>query len=426
MLEKASLAMNGGDTFGDDIRVFTLNCWGLRGISAKRKERMEAIGAYLSRGEYDIVLLQEVWTHEDFERIRNAVVDALPHAHFFDNGIIGSGTCVFTRVQINDATFHEFTMNGYPHKIWHGDWFGGKGLGVCQIEFKGFDIHVYTSHYHAEYDRTHDVYLGHRVVHAIESAQWIKLASSSADLTIYAGDFNTEPTDVPYKLVRKITPLIDAWEAAHGSTSGGETCDVPTNSFANQALLREYPEGKRIDYIMYQSGPNMKATTVQCSLPLPNKIAGKEFSYSDHEAVCATIRLERQRESYQSCPDFRRFHSRQNRGECIPVVQSALEILDNAETHVAMDCWQYCSVSAFLFFFLILSFLPIILIDESYHAAIEISLFLPRFLITICCIFFALMGTVFNRREKNALKAAKNSLMLICKQDLKIDENVLT
>lgn len=62
---------------------------------------MEAIGAYLSRGEYDIVLLQEVWTHEDFERISQAVVEALPFSHFFDNGIIGSGTCIFSRTQVS-------------------------------------------------------------------------------------------------------------------------------------------------------------------------------------------------------------------------------------------------------------------------------------------------------------------------------------
>jgi hypothetical protein len=33
------------------------------------------------------------------------------------------------------------------------------------------------------------------VVHSVESALWIKLSSSSADLTIYAGDFNTEPKE---------------------------------------------------------------------------------------------------------------------------------------------------------------------------------------------------------------------------------------
>ncbi len=33
------------------------------------------------------------------------------------------------------------------------------------------------------------------MVHSVESALWIKLSSSSADLTIYAGDFNTEPKE---------------------------------------------------------------------------------------------------------------------------------------------------------------------------------------------------------------------------------------
>ena len=73
----------------------------------------------------------------------------------------------------------------------------------------GFNIHLFVSHYHATYDYNPvtDVYLGHRVVHGVESAQWIKLSSSSADLTVYAGDFNTEPKDIPYQIVRHVTPL---------------------------------------------------------------------------------------------------------------------------------------------------------------------------------------------------------------------------
>ena len=34
---------------------------------------------------------------------------------------------------------------------------------------------------------------------------------SSADLTIYGGDFNTEPDSVPYKLLRGVSNLSDAW-----------------------------------------------------------------------------------------------------------------------------------------------------------------------------------------------------------------------
>ena len=32
-------------------------------------------------------------------------------------GIIGTGTCVLSREPITEATFHEFSMNGYPHKV---------------------------------------------------------------------------------------------------------------------------------------------------------------------------------------------------------------------------------------------------------------------------------------------------------------------
>ena len=37
------------DSSWTEIRVFTLNCWGLFGISKYRRERMAAIGSYLSR-----------------------------------------------------------------------------------------------------------------------------------------------------------------------------------------------------------------------------------------------------------------------------------------------------------------------------------------------------------------------------------------
>ena len=119
-----------------EMRVFTLNCWLLKGISRNRKERSRAIGDFLARGEFDVVFLQEVWTAEDFETIRRLCEDVLPHSHHFGVGVIGSGTAIFSRVRIFDATFHEFSLNGQPHKVAHGDWFGGKGIGVCQVFFK--------------------------------------------------------------------------------------------------------------------------------------------------------------------------------------------------------------------------------------------------------------------------------------------------
>ena len=135
------------------------------------------------------------------------------------------------QVRLQDANFHEFAMNGYPTNFWHGDWFASKGIGVCQIRLDTktfhrkeicpdyFDIHLYVSHYHANYDPKNDIYLGHRVIHAFESAQWIKLTSSAADLTIYGGDFNTEPSSLPYRILRNVATLKDAWESCNENMS---------------------------------------------------------------------------------------------------------------------------------------------------------------------------------------------------------------
>ena len=37
---------------------------------------------------------------------------------------------------------------------------------------------------------------------SLEAAQWISLSAGSAHLTLYAGDMNTEPSDVPYNILR--------------------------------------------------------------------------------------------------------------------------------------------------------------------------------------------------------------------------------
>ena len=167
-----------------EVKLFTLNCWGLGlGISKQRSERMEEIGKYIADNDFDIVflqvwlvpfwsscqylskLIQEVWKRQNFCTIQHLVTQKLPFSHYFDNGIIGTGTAILSKVRINDCTFHEFGLNGYPHKLLHGDWFGGKGLGICQVDFRGFNIHLFTSHYHANYSPNNDTYLGHRVVH---------------------------------------------------------------------------------------------------------------------------------------------------------------------------------------------------------------------------------------------------------------------
>ena len=265
-----------------------------------------------------------------------------------------------------------------------------------------------------------DVYLGHRVIHALESAQWIKLASSSADLTIYGGDFNTEPTDVPYKLLKYLTPLLDSWEEVHG-IEGGESCDAPANSFCNQSLLERYPDGKRIDYIMFQPGPNVQAEATSCTLPLPNRVPNKNYSYSDHEAVSATIRISKDTQSFRSAPEYKRHMSLKCRHDTLSAVKESKKIIEKSKRHVDWDGMFFTILCVSLLIVLILSFIPIAVLDKDYHAYVEVGLFIPRFLLSMAIILSGLMATLFNKRERNSLNSALNALQLIEKQDFGLE-----
>jgi hypothetical protein len=70
--------------------------------------------------------------------------------------------------------------------------------------------------------------------------------------------------------------LADCWAelnpVAVSEGKGGETCATPYNTYTAAWERNDFPNGKRIDYIMYSSGPNTKARAVECSLPLPVRI----------------------------------------------------------------------------------------------------------------------------------------------------------
>ncbi|XP_045520388.1 putative neutral sphingomyelinase isoform X2 [Pieris brassicae] len=180
------------------INLFTLNCWGIPIVSKNRKERIEAITKYLLSGDQDIVCLQEVWSENDYLYLKENLSSVLPYSHYFYSGVLGSGLCVFSKWLIKDVFFHQWPLNGYIHKIHHGDWFGGKGVGLCRIKYLDRLINVYCTHLHAEYHED-DIYLAHRVLQAHSTAEFVNLTSSPADISFLAGDFNTAPGEISFR-----------------------------------------------------------------------------------------------------------------------------------------------------------------------------------------------------------------------------------
>jgi len=401
-----------------ELRVLTLNCWGLGfGISKARDERMEDIGKWLGQQQFDIVFLEELWKAANFETMKQLVEQVLPNSHYFNNGVIGTGTAVFTKAEIVEATFHEFSLNGYPHKLMHGDWFGGKGLGVCQVDYGGLRINLFVSHFHANYNPLSDQYRGHRTVQAVEAAQWIKLASASADLTLYAGDFNVRPDEIPYQVVRHLVPLRDCWVEVNGE-AGGETSETPGNSWTARSSLRQHPAGQRIDYILYRAGPNMTCHTMQCGLALPDRVPGKEISYSDHEAVAATLLVTRAA-STQYAGEFSRVRSMTGIDTKVPVLRKSKGELEehikqvNRQKIIFVVALLICLMLALAAFIT-----PQMFLDDQIYLGLDILLFLCRFFLVVLATYFFLMVTVFFRKERRTIRSTLDTVELLLQRAL--------
>ncbi|XP_060069542.1 putative neutral sphingomyelinase [Ylistrum balloti] len=276
------------------LKVLTLNCWGVPTPIAcqLRLERMTAIGDRLKRGDYDLVVLQEVWDKADFKILLDRVSGVFVYNHYFYSGAIGSGVCVFSKFPILESFYYRFSLNGYAHKVFHGDWFGGKGVGMCIVKFQDFRLGLFCTHLHAEYSEADDEYLAHRVSQAFEMSQLIKLTATKhlCDFVVTAGDFNLQPTDLGYKLLRENAKLRDAWLELNDETDSGKTCDIPSNYFTTPAQLKVCPNGKRLDYILFRNNEGTSVEVVNCQVTM-GKIPGHPYNYSDHEGVGATLNI---------------------------------------------------------------------------------------------------------------------------------------
>lgn len=271
--------------------IIICNCIHFRGIplvSSNRAPRIEAISKELSSGQYDIVSLQEVWSQHDSEQLQQNTASVLPYSHYFHSGVMGAGLLVLSKYPILGTLFHAWSVNGYFHRIQHADWFGGKGVGLCRILVKDQIIHLYNAHLHAEYDNDNDEYKTHRVIQAFDTAQFIEATRGTSVLQILAGDLNTQPQDISYKVLLLTSKMTDSCVSDSFRTN-----ECSRNSYTSASALAKNPLGIRIDHIFVRGADNIKADIIEYTLPFPERVPGQKFSYSDHEAVLAKLRLTR-------------------------------------------------------------------------------------------------------------------------------------
>ncbi|XP_047437945.1 sphingomyelin phosphodiesterase 2 [Mugil cephalus] len=273
------------------LRVFSLNCWGIRYLSKHCPQRYAMIGEMLCKEEHDIVLLQEVWSEKDYLNLKKKLACSHPHSHYFKSGVIGSGLAMFSKHRIQDTFLFRYSLNGYPYMAHHGDWFGGKAVGMAILNLGSLTAHVYVTHLHAEYCREKDSYLPHRVVQAWELQQFIRHTSAGADVIILGGDLNMHPQDLGNRLLRTYTGLRDCYleTAKFDGCEDGITL-IADNPFTSKKELVPFDKGIRIDYILIKGSSK---TSIHCDVMRTTKgsVADSPFPYSDHEALTAELRL---------------------------------------------------------------------------------------------------------------------------------------
>ncbi|CAG5115057.1 unnamed protein product [Candidula unifasciata] len=389
------------------LKILTLNCWALPfPVPCKnRRERVNAICDYLRNESFDIVILEEIWVKSDFQKLRDKLQMKLPFSHYFYSGTIGSGVCVFSRHLIAETIYHRFQLNGHPHKIFHGDWFCGKGVGLCKIHEEGLDINLYCTHLHAEYNAVQDEYEAHRLAQAFELSQFIRSTSVDCDAVILAGDLNIAPKSLGYKVVTHYAHLQDAWAEKENKVCDelAGTCDVPFNTYTGAEAKLRIPNGERIDYIMYSVKPNCKATVTDCQIGI-GKIPDLNISYSDHEAVMATINISRVEENHP-----RKMRSALSK-EVKDSLQETLQVLDKG-VNQCLNEEKFFQVVVFLLSF-ILYFVNSYVDAESYNNIIvAFTLATAKLFLAFAVGFSVWTALILKRGEFHALIACKEDIM---------------
>ncbi|XP_023293658.2 putative neutral sphingomyelinase [Lucilia cuprina] len=422
-----------------ELSILTLNVWGIPLISADRAERMQHIGKELASGKYDIVSLQEVWTEKDSATLQELTKAVLPYVHYFYSGVIGAGLLVLSKYPIVTSLFHSWTVNGYCHRIQHADWFGGKGVGMCRIRVGDLYVHVYNAHLHAEYNIKNDDYLTHRVIQAFDTAQFIEATRWDAAVQILAGDLNTKPTDICYKVLLYTSQMKDSCNSDTVTTN-----ECKQNSYTSKKVLARNPNGFRIDHIFLRSADKIKTSILEYKLPLPDRVPGKKFSYSDHEGVQVRLRLQTKQDSdtcsiqhINACldgedadedtmrdvkltppqsPVLTNGHSSvvHSEGECpsdeprlpksLAIIKEAIELCETHLKKINTDRIIYFTIAAILFASLVvMAEFPV----PVGYKTVYLLLKLLVFAIILFCIF---MGSIWNLMERNGTLSGKTSM----------------
>lgn len=254
--------------------------------------------------------------------------------------------------------------------------------------------------------------MSHRVIQAFDTAQFIESTRGESVIQILAGDLNTEPGDLAYRVLVATSKLTDSYEQS-GSVLAG-TNEGTKNSYTSPDVARELPKGKRIDYIMTRPGSTFTCEILKYTHPLPDRVSGKPFSYSDHEAVYAKISIQRRASNLKrdcleldSCPERladEPIHDYSRMSETVNALRESIKICDESLRELDSHKKSYILMTVGMVTVLFC------LIDIFPPNGLKSLYMVLKIFLSGLALFFLFMATIWNVMEKHGILSGKISM----------------
>jgi endonuclease/exonuclease/phosphatase family metal-dependent hydrolase len=191
-----------------ELRVVTFNIADGYGFTNNRTERMRAVARTLRELDPDLVGLQESFIASDRALLLGELAGSrLAHHVRFPGATVGNGLLILSAFPIEEAWFHRYASNNPWFRLWEGDWWAGKGIGLARVRLPDgslldfFDTHAQAGRNNPENETV-------RLAQMRELATFVREARIPGVPALVVGDFNTRPDAPDYALAVRETPLL--------------------------------------------------------------------------------------------------------------------------------------------------------------------------------------------------------------------------
>jgi len=245
------------------LKVVTFNIQDLMVVGQNRPERMRAIAAKLFVLDPDIVGFQEAFIAADRQILLDELKNSrLQYNQYYPSGSVGSGVLICSAFPIEEVYFHQYSIANPWYKMWEGDWWAGKGVGLARVKIsEGHYLDFFNTHAQAGYGNAN--YKIVREQQMTEAAEFVNGAHCPSIPAFFVGDLNCTPGSPDYQAL-----------------------------FDGANLERVMIIESRIDHILGVKNPAYTVETLETSkIDEVVNVNKKQFTLSDHSGFISTIKI---------------------------------------------------------------------------------------------------------------------------------------